>query len=144
MLSIEEQLGIDTSDPEIKRAEFLADQIAELLQHLVAVRKRRGLTQADLAKKLNVTQATIAAFERSSNDPKLSTVRKYANAVGALVALNVELDDGQLFDGRADRWNRTNLRSLHMSYEPFVSGLRHSSRTTVPAEDIQSSFALAG
>jgi DNA-binding XRE family transcriptional regulator len=81
MLSIEEQLGIDTSDPEIKRAEFLADQIAELLQHLVAVRKRRGLTQADLAKKLNVTQATIAAFERSSNDPKLSTVRKYANAV---------------------------------------------------------------
>lgn len=37
-----------------------------------------------------VTQPTIAAFEHHDNDPRLSTLRRYALAVGAAVSHRVE------------------------------------------------------
>ncbi len=40
------------------------------------LRQRRGLTQAELASKVGVSQSYIARLERGSLDPKLSLVRK--------------------------------------------------------------------
>ena len=40
------------------------------------LRLRRGLTQAELASKIGVSQSYIARLERGSLDPKLSLVRK--------------------------------------------------------------------
>ena len=43
---------------------------------LQRLRQRRGLTQAELASKIGVSQSYIARLERGSLDPKLSLVKK--------------------------------------------------------------------
>jgi len=44
-------------------------------------RKRKGLTQSSLAKKAKVSQALIARIEKQQVDPRLSTLRKIAEAL---------------------------------------------------------------
>jgi transcriptional regulator with XRE-family HTH domain len=86
-----------TSDPELRRARMLVRNDKKWLRKLVAIRRERGLRQEDVAAKLGVTQATVAKFERYDNDPMLSTVRRYAQAVGAFVDHVVVQDSAYLF-----------------------------------------------
>ncbi len=62
---------------------------------LIRLRREHGLTQKDVAEALGVTQQAINKLERYDSDPKFSTVRRYANAVGALVEHRVAPDLGQ-------------------------------------------------
>ena len=87
--------GIDESDPQVRRAIALAEGDHEFLRSLVGQRKRLGVTQAQVAERLGITQASVSAFERYDNDPKLSTIRRYAQVVGLFVAHHVEADTGQ-------------------------------------------------
>ena len=88
-------LGIDIDSPEQQRANELVRRDREFLAALVKVRKDSGLTQEDVAVLLGVTQPTVAAFERQEGDPKLSTIRRYAHAIGARVTHVVTADQGQ-------------------------------------------------
>lgn len=69
--------------------EELADSLVEsddqLLEKLVKLRKDHGLTQSDVAERMGVSQPTVAAFERYDANPTLSTIRRYALAVGGSV-----------------------------------------------------------
>lgn len=57
---------------------------------LVRVRLRHGLTVEAVAERMGITpDAVVAQMERPDSDPHLSTVRRYAMAVGALVAHDV-------------------------------------------------------
>ena len=61
---------------------------------LLRLREQAGLTQQQLAEKLNIKQATISGAERRS-DMQVSTLRKFAAALGAraeikLVSLNAQ------------------------------------------------------
>lgn len=60
---------------------------------LIQARRDAGLTQRELADYLGVKQATISSFERPENDPRLSTIRRYATAVGALIAHHVTTEE---------------------------------------------------
>jgi transcriptional regulator with XRE-family HTH domain len=83
---------IDPNDPEVKLALALAEQDHQLLRRLVTLRQELELSQADVAERLGITQPSVAAFERYESDPKLSTIRKYAQVVGLLVTHQVEID----------------------------------------------------
>lgn len=96
MTSLEQALGIDQDSPEDRRALALVEADAELLRSLIKIRKAR-LSQAEVAALLGISQASVSAFESYDNDPKLSTIRRYSQAVGALVKHMVEADSGQLF-----------------------------------------------
>lgn len=96
MIPLNDLFDLDSETPSERLARSLADSDSRLLSDLVAMRERADLTQQQLADKLGVTQATISAFERYDNDPKLSTIRRYALGVGALVAHLVEPDNGEL------------------------------------------------
>jgi transcriptional regulator with XRE-family HTH domain len=50
-------------------------------------RRRRGWSQADLAARLGTTQSALARLEGGGADPRLSTVQRYADAVGATLTL---------------------------------------------------------
>lgn len=97
-------LGIDVESAEFKRARYLAKQDYALRMALVRMRADKGISQTEMARRLGVTQATVSAFEQMDNDPKLSTVRRYATAVGALVTHTVEADNGQLMT-TANMWD---------------------------------------
>lgn len=77
------------------RAKVLAREHRTMRTELVQLRRNAGLTQGDLAERMGVSQQAISKFERYDSDPKLSTARRYANAVGALIEHRVERDRGQ-------------------------------------------------
>lgn len=70
-------------------AAALARQTYGLLFGLIEVRGQRGLSQADVADVLGVSQQAVSKFEQMDSDPRLSTVRKYALAVGAQFSIAV-------------------------------------------------------
>lgn len=72
-----------------RRARALIEFEENLKRDLVETRKQRKLTQQQVADLLGVEQATISSFEDINNDPKLSTIVRYAHAVGATIAYNI-------------------------------------------------------
>lgn len=77
------------------RAKVLARADRELKASLVQMRRDAGLTQKQLAKRMGISQQAIQKLERYDSDPKVSTLRRYANAVEAIVEHRVSRDAGQ-------------------------------------------------
>ena len=79
-----------TVDPEfrehlIRHADSLVQSDTHYLDQLVAIRKSSGLSITELADRMGVSKDTVVRFERYDANPKLSTIRRYALAVGAIV-----------------------------------------------------------
>ena len=81
--ALDDLLGIDGDDPAIIAATEDADAYADLVESLVVLRRRRGLTQQDVAERMETSQSTISEFERVGGDARYSTLQRYARAIGA-------------------------------------------------------------
>ncbi len=53
-------------------------------------RRAAGLTQEQLARRMNTTQTAIARLERHDSNPRLSTLRRAVEATGARLTLDVQ------------------------------------------------------
>lgn len=76
----------------------------KLTEVMIEARKRAGLTQAELAKRLGVGQARISKLENANNDRTIDSVVAYLMAVNAELSVAVR-QDGQLH--QASRENFT-------------------------------------
>lgn len=83
-------LGLDTEDDYGKLRARLADADDKLLEDLVIMRKCKRMSQSDVAALMQRSKTAVSNFERLGSDPHLSTIRRYAAAVGALVTHTVE------------------------------------------------------
>jgi transcriptional regulator with XRE-family HTH domain len=61
-----------------------------LAMNLKRLRKRRGITQAELARRAGLTLPYIGRLEIGQHDPKLSTLRRLARALRVSLAELVE------------------------------------------------------
>jgi len=61
---------------------------------LAEIRKAIGMTQADLAGKLDIAQGSVSKFE-SAADMYLTTLRKYVEALGGELHLTARFADGR-------------------------------------------------
>ena len=52
---------------------------------IAAERERLGLTQAELADKVNVSQKSISKYERGDRQPNFETITKLANVFGVSI-----------------------------------------------------------
>ncbi len=52
-------------------------------------REAAGLTQAEVAEKLNTKKSAISRIENHADDVRLSTIRRYAEAVGATLHIRL-------------------------------------------------------
>lgn len=83
--SVEDRLAEVAGNP--KRAEALAKarrRLATTLQPdapLAALRMRCGLSQRELAERIGTSQSRLSRIEGGLDDPRLSTVRKLADAL---------------------------------------------------------------
>lgn len=151
MNTLDELLGLDPASPEALRADLLAENDQALLDALVQVRIDRGLTQAQVAAIMGVKQPSIADFEAHDSNPTLSRIRRYAHAVGALIAHKVEVDSGQLLDNRRDQWVATTVTvqaapkpSRHEALEVTrIVGARKGSFRPQDVADDRSQLTLA-
>ncbi len=62
--------------------------------HLAELRDRMKLTQGEIAASLGVRQPTISEMEQPGRDLKLSSIKRYVEASGGKLRLDVELPDG--------------------------------------------------
>jgi DNA-binding XRE family transcriptional regulator len=78
------------ANPKVK-AEYdaLAPEFA-IARELIAARARAGLTQEQLAAKMQTTQSTIARMESGRTMPSLRTLSRYAEATGSRAVIHLE------------------------------------------------------
>lgn len=81
----------DDLTSEERHATALASAELDMLSELVRLRHARNLTQEDVAKAIGRDKSAVSRFERLDSDPRLSTVRRYARAVGAMVEHHVSV-----------------------------------------------------
>lgn len=62
--------------------------------HLAELRSRVKLTQGEIAASLGVKQPTVSDMEKPGRDLKLSSIKRYVEASGGKLRLDVELPDG--------------------------------------------------
>ena len=72
----EKELNISPED------EKLIEMEVKLLEAMVAIREKQGLSQAELAKKCNVKQPVIARLEKSVHYQQLNTILKVLIPLG--------------------------------------------------------------
>ncbi|CED57981.1 MULTISPECIES: helix-turn-helix domain-containing protein [Aliivibrio] len=80
----------------VAQAQELATEML-LNIHLAELRERASLTQNELALAMGVKQPTISGMEKVGQDIKLSSLKKYIEATGGKLRLDVEMSDGSHF-----------------------------------------------
>jgi transcriptional regulator with XRE-family HTH domain len=66
-----------------------------------AVRRRRGLSQAELARRAGTSQPVVSAYEHGRRDPTYGTLRKLIEAAGERVQLDAALPSSDLPPARS-------------------------------------------
>lgn len=77
----------------ISGARKKADEIL-LNMHLAEVRTRASVTQGEIAKALGVSQPTISEMEQPGKNITVNSLKRYVEASGSKLRLDVELPDG--------------------------------------------------
>lgn len=70
----------------------LARSENQLIRELIAVRQRRGLKPAEVARTMGVDRSVVTRFESGGTNPTMATINRYAEAVGAMIRYTVEPD----------------------------------------------------
>ena len=63
----------------------MLDRRRALMNELVAARKERGLSQTEIAAQMGTSQSAVARLERGDVDARVSTLERYAAALGQTV-----------------------------------------------------------
>jgi transcriptional regulator with XRE-family HTH domain len=81
------------ADPRFRQAyEALKPEFA-IARQLITARSRAGLSQAEVARKMGTTQSTVARLESGQRLPAMSSLQRYADAIGH--RLEVRLVQGE-------------------------------------------------
>lgn len=75
--------GVEEAPSKDRLDADLAAEQRRLIVGLREVRVERGLSISEVAAAMNVDPAQVSRFESGSTNPTMTTIRRYANAVGA-------------------------------------------------------------
>jgi transcriptional regulator with XRE-family HTH domain len=91
MTSIDELLGLDMNNVLHQLADELVSADRELLDQLVAARKKNGLSIEEVASRIGISPDSVREFE-NIGDYRASILRRYLLAIGARI--NYVLEEG--------------------------------------------------
>ncbi len=77
-------------DPEVKAAYDAMEPEFALAAEFIRARARVKMTQADVAKRMKTTQSVVARIESGRSSVSMSSIQRYADAVGAKLVLKLE------------------------------------------------------
>lgn len=113
-MNLDDMLGIDPTDAVARRAAQLLETDRKLLSDLVARRHELGLSQTEVARRMDTSQPVVARMESGVRDMHQSTLRRYAMAVEATVEHSVVPDDrGQARSAQVLADLRSQLATSH-------------------------------
>jgi DNA-binding XRE family transcriptional regulator len=76
-------------DPEFRAEYAKADAEYAVIEALIRARTKAKLTQSELAQRIGTTQSAIARLEGGRVSPSLATLRRYAEATGARLQIDL-------------------------------------------------------
>lgn len=76
------------------RIKQLAEQLL-LENQLSRIREELEISQKELAQTMGIKQPSLSAIENRGNDLKISTMKKYVEAMGGKLRIDVELPSGR-------------------------------------------------
>jgi transcriptional regulator with XRE-family HTH domain len=123
-VSIQEALQAEWQDPEFRRAYRMAQPKYRLVREIINLRRRKGMTQTDLAANAGMYQSTISRIEAGEEDPRLSTIVRLADALDADLELNLcpRLDESLYAEISTLYANIPDEAPIHlMSIEPVTT-----------------------
>jgi ribosome-binding protein aMBF1 (putative translation factor) len=77
-------------DQEFARAYEGAKEEFILAREIIKARVTAGLSQQELAKKMETTQSVVARLESGQHLPSMSTLKKLAKATGTKLSIHLE------------------------------------------------------
>lgn len=120
----------------------------DLMFALVQARKDAGLKQPEVAERMGVSQQAISKIEDMDGDPKLSTVRRYATAIGVGLDLSLDAKNGWLQAAspvRAPHERGSDIHDILQSVAETRNSVVHSStHMPVARTNYRNDFGLAG
>ena len=91
--TLQEMLAERSEDSQA-RIQQLADQLL-LENQLYRLREELEISQKELAQTLGIKQPSLSAIENRGHDLKISTMKKYVEAMGGKLRIDVELPTGK-------------------------------------------------
>lgn len=76
-------------DPKQLLANEVVRQVNSIMRTLVSLRKHKNYTQSDVAKQMGVGREAVTQLEKHDGNPTLSSIKRYALAVDALIEVRV-------------------------------------------------------
>jgi len=77
-------------DPEVAREYEKLRPRYELISQLIGARIKKGLTQAELAKKMGTKQSAIARIESGNANPSIAFLEKLTQALGSKLIIQLQ------------------------------------------------------
>lgn len=90
---LNDMLNTRSQDSQARIAEMADEMLLEV--KLQSLREDLEFTQAELAKSMGISQPSVVAIEQRGNDVKLSTIKRYVEAMGGRMSLDIELPTGK-------------------------------------------------
>lgn len=92
-MDVHKALGVVRGSPQQRLARDLVRGDARLIEELVEQRRVRRMSQNDVGQLMGIGQSAVARLESGTRDVHLSTLRRYAWAVGAMIRHEVHRHD---------------------------------------------------
>ena len=88
-VAIAESIATWRKDPAFVEAYDALDEEFAFASEVIAARARAGLSQAQLAERMNTSQSAIARLESGRSRPSVRTLEKLAAATGARLRISL-------------------------------------------------------
>lgn len=82
-------------DPTVVQAAKKQAQEEILEMRLALLREELELSQVEIAKRLGISQPSVANLEKRGNEVKIASLKRYVEAMGGKLSINVELPNGK-------------------------------------------------
>jgi ribosome-binding protein aMBF1 (putative translation factor) len=88
--TMEQMKGECMANPAFKQAYEALEGEFQLARELIAARLRAGLTQAQVAERMQTTQSAVARLESGRSVPSSKTLAKFAAATGSRLRITLQ------------------------------------------------------
>lgn len=120
------------SDPAFASGATAVDDRLDLLQELARLRRRKKLSQTQVAKMMGTTQSAISELEKGIVEPRLSTLQRFAQILGHRLRLVLIKEPAPSYDNRKVRYRTPQVRVVN----------RHGTAVTPLDGDLSASDAV--
>ena len=87
----EKYLEKQLKNKEFKEEYEALEPLYTLIETEIRIRRKQGITQKELARRMNTSQAAIARFEAGAVNPTLAFLTRLAKALGAKVKISYSM-----------------------------------------------------